>query len=133
MNTSTRYRGAVVTVLDGEKLLTAARAEAASQYPDMRPESLHSIYQQMLMVTSGGRHAVVNSEGVGSREEDGRLSVWLVADMTVMPVEVSVPAVLAARTAEAIDLADGIRTFGIRLDVNHGLWAREYDPAANPA
>ena len=122
--TSTRRRGATATVLDREMLLVAAREQFPSQYPDFAEEAgglTHGPGHQMLLETADGL-AVVNSEGVGNGTVDGTISLHFSYGFTWTPVTLTVEQVEAAKTSETIDLADGIRTFGDRLDSNHFLW-----------
>jgi hypothetical protein len=112
----TRRRGTTVEVLDYEKL-TAACIEHG-----LRPLSFTG--NALLRRLDGGAAVVVSYEGVVSTKITmGK--VYLDTqnyDWECLPIE----AVEACRTGESIDLADHIRTFGSRLDVNHLLlveWA----------
>jgi len=131
MITNTRQRGAIATVLDPETLLHAGRAALADQYPDYDPARLEKcLAPQMLLPVDRGEAAVVNTEGVGGiSREDGTVNVWFGYRLGFerFPISISLEALAAAVTEEHIDIADGIRVFGARLDTNHALWFRRYD------
>ena len=133
MTTTTRPTGAIAQVLDHEALALAARPYFAAQYDGRNPQHLTSAHRQMLIAVDRGLPAVVNHEGVGAtQDEDGNVSVWLCSGMDLLPVSIPLDVIGATITGELIDLADGIRTFGARLDVNHAEWCRRYDHDYNP-
>lgn len=130
MQRNTRPAGAVGIKLDAEILLAAAREEFAAQYPE-HPDAAqltHGPLPQMLIAVDRGTGCVVNAEGVGGiADEDGRVEVHFSYGFTWLPVLLTLEKIGTAAGDERIDLADGIRTFGSRLDVNHSLWFNRYD------
>ena len=70
--------------------------------------------------------AIINDEGVGGHETEDHVRVWFTyGEMGLYMHDILIPsdALIEASTAEPVDLADFIRTFGDRLDSNHELWA----------
>ncbi|MGA7204500.1 MAG: hypothetical protein WBX27_07735 [Specibacter sp.] len=129
MQRNTRPAGAIGTKLDAEILLAAAREEFAAQYPEADAAQLtHGPLPQMLIAVDRGIGCVVNGEGVGGvADEDGRVEVHFSYGFTWLPVRLTLEKIGTAAGDERVDLADGIRTFGSRLDVNHSLWFNRYD------
>lgn len=133
MTTFTRPTGAIASVLDETALLDAARAALATERPDAAPELLGSgPTPQMLMAVDHGVPAVINREGVGALAENDAVDVYFEYALTWMPIRLNLEAVAHAATDETIDLAEGIRTFGDRLDSNHAGWHRRYDTDHRP-
>lgn len=122
----TRTRGALAHTINHEKLLELGKQAFTPLYPDHDPARLeHGPLPQMLIVVDDLKHAVVNGEGVGKVEqEDGTVEVAFVYGMSVLNLPINVEDALRLASADRIDLADGIRTFGDRLDTNHSIWAR---------
>lgn len=113
----TRKRGITVELLDQERL------EQACQEHGLRPPSYGG--NAILRQASTGHAVVLSYEGVASTTHgegvmylDTEAYQWT-GRWESLPVE----AVEACRTGETKDLADFIRTFGSRLDVNHYRWA----------
>lgn len=122
-----RMTGATTTILDSEALLSAARTVLTAQDPALDLSRLSSeLGPQMLFAVDGGAAAVVNVEGVGEVAEGDTIAVYFTEGFGVFPVALPVDAVAASATKETIDLADGIRTFGSRLDSNHRRWRSRY-------
>lgn len=127
--TDGRRGGAVASVLNSEALLAAGRAAYAEEHPGVDAAALvdHGPLPQMTFTADGDLVAVVNGEGVGGIGTDGvTVDVWFsVGGMwDTLPIRLS--AIAEATEHETIDLADGIRHFGARLDANHCLWRDRY-------
>lgn len=116
-----RQRGAIATVLDQSILAKHANGQAKSLGDDGSLLFQAGPGPQMLLDTEDGP-AVINSEGVGHTLKDGTITTYLHYGMSLMPITLPLAAIESAKTSEKIDIADGIRTFGSRLDVNHHLW-----------
>lgn len=129
MQTNTRPAGAIGIKLDAEILLAVARDEFAAQNPEADPALLtHGPQPQMLIAVDRGTGCVVNGEGVGAvADENDQIEVYFSYGFTWTPVQLSLEKIGAAAGEERIDLAEGIRTFGSRLDVNHRVWFNRYD------
>ena len=127
---NTRPAGAIAIKLDPEILLESAREEFADQNPEANPTHLtHGPLPQMLLAVDRGTGSVVNGEGVGAiANESDYIEVYFGYGMEWVPVMLPLSKVGNAATEQRIDLADGIRTFGSRLDVNHFRWFNRYDP-----
>ncbi|WP_271986648.1 hypothetical protein [Pseudoclavibacter terrae] len=130
-----RPTGAVAVKLDADILLNRARAAQAARDPRFVPEALtHGPRPQMLIAVDRGNAAVVNGEGVGEVEQDDdRIDVWFTHEGFWDTVELTLEDLNEAATEETIDLADGIRRFGDRLDLNHHSWFGRYDRDHRPA
>ncbi len=124
MNKNTRPAGALTTVLDSEALLAAAREQLPLQYPGSDPVALRDgPLPQMLFTVDRGEAAVVNGEGVGAvADEHDIVDVWFTYGYELIKIALTLPTIANAFTGDEIDLADGIRTFGGRLDANHYRW-----------
>ena len=128
-STSTRPRGASAVVLDPETLLAAARAKFRSTIDHLG----HGPQPQMLIPVHRGEAAVVNGEGVGEiADEADEIDVYFAYGFQLTTVKLSLEEIALADTGERIDLADGIRVFGSRLDANHRIWFRKYDQDNSP-
>ena len=130
MTTTTRPLGAIATILDNDSLLAAGRRHFEAQYPGNDPQHLqHGPTPQMLFCTGHGNATIVNSEGVGNiADENDTIKVWFTYGYELLPVTLPLHEEIATTvTEERIDLAHGIRTFGIRLDSNHYRWFEQYD------
>lgn len=112
-----RNRGAFATILNEDTLV----AHANSLLPNDDPLKFSGFGRQMLLDTNDGP-AVINGEGVGNIPQKDTIAVFLSYGMTLTPVDLPVSVIEAAKTDEKIDLADGIRVFGARLDANHHEW-----------
>ncbi|PPG28591.1 hypothetical protein C5E10_13440 [Pseudoclavibacter sp. RFBG4] len=132
-----RPTGAVAIKLDADILLTRARAAEAARLEDevFDPATLtHGPGPQMLIAVDRGVAAVINGEGVGEVEQDvDRIDVWFTRYGMWETVPLSLADINAAATEETIDLADGIRRFGDRLDMNFFRWFSRYDRDHRPA
>ena len=129
MRNNSRTAGAIAIKLDPEVLLAAGREAFAELNPEADAALLtHGPLPQMLFAVDRGTGAVVNGEGVGAvADETDHIEVYFCYGMTWTPVPMAMVKVGDAATEERIDLADGIRTFGSRLDVNHLRWFNRYD------
>lgn len=124
-----RVGGSIASVLDADALLTAGRELYAEQHPgaDVAAAVTHGPLPQMTFTADGDRMAVVNGEGVGGVSADGAtVPVWFAVDGMWDTLELPAAAVAQATTLDVIDLADGIRHFGHRLDANHRGWRARY-------
>lgn len=126
---STRRRGAIATILDHDALLNAARAVVTDQHPGAKPANLdHGPLPQMLIPVNRGEIAVINNEGVGDiATEDDTIHITFSYGYQFITVALTTDTIATAATTQTIDLADGIRTFGSRLDANHYTWHSRYD------
>ncbi|GAA1892088.1 hypothetical protein GCM10009715_42010 [Paeniglutamicibacter psychrophenolicus] len=129
MHRTARPTGAIGIKLDKEILLTAAREVFTALHPDADAGQLsHGPLPQMLIAVDRGNGAVVNGEGVGSiANEDGSVDVHFSYGFTWLPIGLALDQINKAATDKRIDLAEGIRTFGARLDANHRQWFRRCD------
>lgn len=129
MNDNSRPTGAIAVKLDAEILLAKARAEFAKQFPEADAAQLsHGPQPQMHFAVDRGNAAVVNGEGVGYvATENDTIEVYFSYADTWVPVVLPLSHIGHATTHDRIDLAEGIRTFGSRLDVNHLIWFNRYD------
>lgn len=75
---------------------------------------------------------MVNEEGVGCIAKNGTIGVWVSAAFERIRIDIPVDDIIVAATAETIDLADGIRIFGARLDSNHHRWFTAYTGTYHP-
>jgi|GEM_PF-3775358 len=124
---SIRPAGAIADTLNPHTLLELGRAALLKAHPDAAPNALtHGPTPQMLITVEDDALAVVNGEGVGTVANGDTVEVYFAYGMTYLPLQIPTEKLRTAITSEMVDLADGIRTFGIRLDVNHGFWLRRY-------
>src|SRR5699024_11254265 len=86
----------------------------------------------VLVAVSDNKAAVLNSEGVGTKETDGTVGVFIETGLQVDRVDIPVDRIVAAMTCETVDLADAIRVFGARLDSNHHQWFTAYTGTYQP-
>lgn len=126
---SERQRGAIAFQLEPAALLEAGRAQLAIEHPDSRAELLtNGPLPQMLFAVNRGEIAIVNNEGVGRiADQQDNIEVTFTYGLQYLNLTLSLEAIAHATTEERIDLADGIRTFGSRLDGNHHRWFNRYD------
>lgn len=133
---SDRRRGAIATILDPDVLLDAARDILPTIREDFPPIRLAEIEMddrlQMLIAVDDNTPAVVNLEGVGCIETNGTIGVYICSVLERIRVNIPTATILAAITDRTIDLADGIRTFGARLDSNHHQWYSRYSGPYQP-
>lgn len=115
---SNRQRGTIVTVLDQDILVRYANEHFTD---DTNLKFRPGFARQMLLLTEDGP-AVINTEGLGYVLAGDAVAVILEYGMSLTDVDVPLDLIEAAKTDEHIDLADGIRIFGDRLDQNHDLW-----------
>ena len=126
---NTRSVGAIAVKLDANTLLEKARGEFAKQFPDADAALLtHGPLPQMHFAVDRGNAAVVNREGVGAiADENDTIEVYFSYGTTWVPVVLPLSHIGYATTHDRIDLAEGIRSFGSRLDANHYRWFSRYD------
>lgn len=108
----TRRRGVTVEVLDQDKLMAACRDNGLA---------VPAYTGNALLRSARGGAVVLSYEGTATTEErPGLAAVDTFNSMAweYLPVEV----VETCTTGETVDLAEHIRTFGSRLDVNHYAW-----------
>lgn len=120
-----RQRGAIATILDDEVLNRYANEKAGGKPPVYQG----GIFRQMFLETTQGP-AVINSDGVGLTADEGEIIVYLSSAFGIDAVPIPLSIIEKAKTEERIDLADGIRVFGDRLDSNHYTWFSLAKPAA---
>lgn len=127
----TRERGAIAKVLNPEVLVNLGRKALTEKYGAEEVEAMQigpGPTPQMIFTVDLKTAAVVNGEGTGHIEtETGKIAVELSTPFSFFPVELDLGDLGEAVTETEIDLADGIRTFGSRLDVNHHLWFNRYE------
>ncbi|MDA3145790.1 hypothetical protein JSO19_00155 [Leucobacter sp. UCMA 4100] len=128
MTQNNRPAGALTNALDPAALLREARAVFTNQYPGAEPDALSDgPGPQMFFRATGNVAAVVNGEGVGATaDSEGMIEVYFSYGMQWIPVQLAAERIEATMTGELIDLAEGIRTFGERLDANHRSWRSRY-------
>ncbi|MGP5022494.1 hypothetical protein ACTXIU_12995 [Glutamicibacter arilaitensis] len=123
-----RQRGAIAKTIDNDALLVLGRKALAEQYPTELADHLYTFGNQMIFTVDHGNPAVVNQEGVGNiATENGKVAICFSYMMSIIELDIDLGELGGAVTETEIDLADGIRTFGSRLDVNHGIWFSRYD------
>ena len=127
----TRKRGAITKVLDPEVLVKLGQKVLTEKYGQEEVEAMNigpGPTPQMIFTVASKTAAVVNGEGVGHLEtENGKIAVELSTPFSWFPVELDLGDLGEAVTDQEIDLADGIRTFGARLDSNHHQWFSRYE------
>ena len=126
---TTRPTGAIAKKLDAEALLALGREALLAEHPTAEAQLLsHGPQPQMMFAVDHGNAAIVNGEGVGAiADENGKIEVHFCYGMTWTPLKLDLERIGYAATEEKIDLAEGIRTFGSRLDGNHYQWFNRYD------
>lgn len=127
--TDGRMGGAVASRLNPAVLLNAGRAAYGEAHPGVDAAALveDGPLPQMTFTADGDRVAVVNGEGVGSVSTDGStVDVWFTVGAMWDTLPIPLSAIAEATDTETIDLADGIRNFGARLDGNHHEWRARY-------
>lgn len=127
--TDGRKGGAIASPLNPAILLDAGRTAYAERHPGADAAALveHGPLPQMTFTADGDRVAVVNGEGVGDVSTDGAtIDVWFTVGAMWDTLPIPLSAIAEATEAETIDLADGIRHFGDRLDDNHREWRSRY-------
>lgn len=137
-----RPRGTMLTRLDFSDVIDAALARWRSVHDEEMAESGEKIVSAKADnmgygygLGADGKHYVVCTEGVGWEvSEDKNFAMdcyveWETADgklqMSMMPtfrLTFTLAEVLSARTEETVDLADFVRKFGDRLEVNFSIW-----------
>ena len=111
----TRTTGARAHVLNSEALL--ALAQETLQRDNIPTAGVaHGPTPQMLFTVEEGP-AIVNNEGVGAVAEDDLIAVYFTDGFQWFPIDLNLTEVIETTgTSETIDLAEGIRSFGSRLD-----------------
>jgi len=126
MNTLTRpARPASVTglLLNRDELRGIIHAELTAQGRDIELSHIDPEHA-ILIYNKSGKPAVVNTEGVGSYEEDGGISVWYSYGYYLDTVDIEVETLEQATTHTEFQLGEFIRTFGDRLESNFSQWHR---------
>lgn len=116
---SSRKRGAIASVLDMDVLVRHANEQIADDESTLKFHTENGT--RMLLETEVGP-AVLDSEGVGYERDGNTITVNLCYGITMTPVDLPLAVIEKAKTDQRIDIADGIRTFGDRLDANHQTW-----------
>ena len=135
MGNASRPTGAIARVLSANALLEAGRKHYVEEYPNANPANLgHGPTPHMLIAVDRGVGAVINREGVGDRfnHETETVDVYFSNGYSVFPLALTLDEIGYAATDELIDLAEGIRSFGARLDSNHHTWYSAYDHEHTP-
>lgn len=131
-----RPLGAIAHIIDGDALTPIARKILAATRPELSPMLIDTVNvekrEQYLIAIEDNRPAVVNDEGVGCFATEGTIGMWVCAAFERILIDVPTDDVVAATTDETIDLADGIRMFGARLDSNHFQWYTTYTGTYQP-
>lgn len=127
--TTNRQQGAIATILDPEALLKIGRANLATTYPHANQGILdHGPLPQMMFPVNHGELAVINSEGVGEiAQEDDTIGVTFAYGFQWITIRLTLEEIGHAATEDKVDIGDGIRTFGDRLDDNYRAWYLRYD------
>ena len=112
---NSRKRGVTVELLDYELLVLACRKNGISVPSYMANGILRRL--------DGGAAVIISSEGVASTKIQMGM-IYLDTESWDGPEYLPIDDVEECRTGETKDLADHIRTFGSRLDVNHWDWSR---------
>src|SRR5699024_1817449 len=136
-DTNGRPRGAIAHRLDSVKLVEAAREVLRVSRSKYSPDHIEAILEShnadhVLVAVSDNKAAVLHSEGVGTKETDGTVGVFIETGLQVDRVDIPVDRIVAAMTCETVDLADAIRVFGARLDSNHLQWFTAYTGTYQP-
>lgn len=116
---SNRKRGAIATVLDMDVLVRHANEQIAG---DESPLRFHAESDRRMLLETEEGLGVIDGEGVGYDSEGDQITVNLCYGITLTPVDLPLSIIEEAKTDERIDIADGIRVFGDRLEANHYLW-----------
>jgi hypothetical protein len=124
-----RPTGATAAVLDSDILLELAREPFGKQFPNSDPSLLREgPVPQMIFAVDRGNGCVVNNEGVGSiADEDDNVKAFFSYGTSWVEVILYLHLLNEAVTTTRIDLADGIRQGGARLDSNHWQWFNRFD------
>lgn len=131
-----RFLGATAHIIDGDLLTPTARKILAKTRPELPPMLIDTVNvekrKQFVIAVGENTLAVVNDEGVGCFAKNGTIGIWVCAAFERILIDVPVDDIVAATTDETIDLADGIRLFGARLDSNHYQWFTAYTGTYQP-
>lgn len=124
--TPTRQRDVTALALDPEALLELGRAAYVATYGEAADPAIlrNAPLPQMLAHDAEGTVSVINGEGVGcTATAEGTVGVYFDNGGTWFALDLAVEDVLHSTGEQTpIDLADGIRTFGARLDANFSNW-----------
>lgn len=132
-----RPLGAIAHRLDSAKLVEAAREVLRSSSSKYSPAHIEAIREShnadhVLVAVDNNRAAVINSKGVGTKEADGTVGIFVDTGFQVERVDIPVGKIATAMTRQTVDLADAIRIFGARLDSNHHQWFTAYAGTYQP-
>ena len=113
---NSRKRGAYVALLDGDKV-RAFLESAGWDYPGQLG---------LILSSDGERAAIIGTEGVGmTTNNDGSpVRYYGLAGFMWTETDMHVGDICHAFTGKRMDVADFVRTFGSRLDVNAAQWTR---------
>lgn len=146
MTNRNRTRGTIVRQLDRSAVSELALAKLREQYPDAEWTAATQDMTYAIGETTEGQLALICSEGVGwivSDETPGQLDFmtgWIdngerrhsMTPTTRLSFTGDELRQLAA-TGQAIDLADLVREFGDRLEVNFSIWHRQLTAGGSPS
>lgn len=117
---SHRTHGSTGIILDSAKIQSYldAHAGGAKVYGEL-------LYLTHLAVRANGRSAVIGTEGVGTYVEmnSDYIPVYVLFGFQWDEVAIPKDVIFGAFTDERADVADFVRTFGSRLDVNAYIWS----------
>jgi hypothetical protein len=134
--TNDRPRGAMAHILDSAKLVEAAREvlRAEGEYSPLLIAAIQEDHNDdhLLIAVGDNQAAVLNSEGVGTKEADGTVGVFVDVGFDRICVDVPVDKIAESMTCLTVDLAQAIRVFGARLDSNHFQWYSAYTGTYQP-
>lgn len=124
-----RKKGVEVFLLDQEATTALIRSRYSNASTDLTAD-------QMVVVNGDKGLAVVCTEGVGWwADEHGKFPVNYSLDFGGGYLDITLDELLPLISTTKIDLADHVRVFGDRLEMNLALWqnyAKGYDQTAIP-
>lgn len=122
-NAAHRMHGAFGVILDNDKI--ASYLDTIT-YDNGDPANLRPERSGYLLCVSDldGSFAVIGTEGVGSAvpSDAESATVYAVSAWSYAPVSIPREIIFDAMTDETVDVADFVRVFGSRLDVNASIW-----------
>lgn len=134
-----RRKGVTARLIDSESLTTHIRKIIELTYGQVDGLDKCDVEPLVLVMLKDkdswgqNRIAIIGTEGVGWKsDKDSRIvsvPVWSNNGMShARPVELHRDVLVEFATAEVIDLADWVRIFGDRLELNLALWQEQVRP-----
>jgi hypothetical protein len=124
---SNRTRGITLQTIDMDALKEAIRPALEERYPKDQTQNFHFQYR-LAFAEHNGKTYAINTEGVGSEvTEEKPFELALYAGLAMFPfatLQFTPERLAKAPKGEEVDLADFVRVFGDRLEVNFGIWHR---------